>query len=358
MNTIDHPRPQLRRDAWTSLDGEWRFRFDDDDAGRNEAWERGTEWDSAIRVPFSHETELSGIADRGEHPVVWYERDVDIHPPEGGERTVIHFEGIDYAGDLWINGRHAGSHSGPYSRFSADITDFLNDESRSNRITLRIEDSRDMQQPRGKQRWMDASFACWYVPTTGIWKSVWLETVGSTYLEDLKITPDVDAREVVLEYRFAGSVEGLTVEATVSFGGGPVASCSFSPTREEHRHRLCVEDESAPFKVHLWFPRGFDQFGAAGPQLYDLDIILRREGAVLERCRSYFGMRKVSIEDGRVLINDFPFYQKLILDQGYWPESGLTPPDESALIRDIDIILEAGYNGVRVGGGRHSQYPR
>ena len=345
MKPINHPRPQLRRDNWISLDGEWKFLFDDGDLGRKEAWEQEAPWDRTINVPYSYETKKSGMNDQSEHNVVWYEREIDPGSLENGERKILHFEGVDYYAVLWVNGRFAGSHTGPYSRFSLDITELLNKD--RNRITLRAQDSRDMEQPRGKQRWVRESYSCWYVQTTGIWKSVWLETAGSTYLRDLKITPDIDTRTVRLDYGFAGLLDGVSVDVDISFQGRLINRCSFVPVHKDYGHSLSVEDEAFPFKLHLWFPKGFTNFDAAGPELYDLDIRLNRDGELLEHCRSYFGMRKISIEDGQVLINNYPFYQKLILDQGYWADSALTPPDEQALIRDLKIIVEAGYNGVR-----------
>ena len=122
MKPIHHPRPQLRRDNWKSLDGEWKFLFDDNDLGRKEAWEQEAPWDRTINVPFSYETKKSGIDDQSEHRVVWYEREIDPGPLERGERKILHFEGVDYLAEVWVNGRYAGSHTGPYSRFSLDIT--------------------------------------------------------------------------------------------------------------------------------------------------------------------------------------------------------------------------------------------
>lgn len=347
MNKINHPRPQLRRENWRSLEGKWNFIFDNEDVGRKQNWEQNAPWKQTIKVPFTYETVLSGIGDSSEHKVVWYEKQIGFEPMKERERKILHFEGVDYRAEVWVNGRFAGNHTGPYSRFSFDITDLLSDDGSQNRITVRVEDSSDMEQPRGKQRWMKDNYSCWYVQTTGIWKSVWLETVGYSYLKHLKITPDVDAREVNLEYEIAGFDNELTLEANISYQGTPVNSCSSRLLHPCYKQSLSVEDESIPFKMHLWFPKGFNYFEAVGPELYDLEIVLKKENEILERTQSYFGMRKISIENGQVLINNYPFYQKLILDQGYWPDSSLTPPDEEALIRDLQIITDAGYNGVR-----------
>ena len=174
-----YPRPQLVRRNWINLNGEWDFSFDDQNAGEKEKWnERFPVEKQTINVPFSYETKLSGIGDESFHPVVWYEREITVSEPE--KRQILHFEGVDYNAKVWVNGCFAGTHTGAYARFSLDITDYVVEG--TNRITVRAQDSMSCIQPRGKQRWEDENFGCWYVQTTGIWKTVWLEDVPQTYI--------------------------------------------------------------------------------------------------------------------------------------------------------------------------------
>ena len=167
-----YPRPQMVRENWTDLNGVWNFLFDDQNAGEKQKWSECFPAETQkITVPFTYETQLSGIHDTSFHPVVWYEREFTVSRTE--KRQILHFEGVDHDAKVWVNGQFAGMHAGAYARFSLDITDYMIEG--TNTITVRAEDSVSCSQPRGKQRWRDESFGCWYVQTTGIWKTVWLE---------------------------------------------------------------------------------------------------------------------------------------------------------------------------------------
>ena len=193
-----YPRPQLVRENWRTLNGLWDFSFDDQNVGEREKWnDQFPEAVRKINVPFSYETKLSGIGEEAFHPVVWYEREFEIARTD--KRQILHFEGVDYTARVWVNGCFAGMHTGAYARFSVDITDFIKEG--NNKVTVRAEDSMSCIQPRGKQRWKDENFGCWYVQTTGIWKTVWLEEVPRTYIEKLKLTPDFDNANVMLEVK-------------------------------------------------------------------------------------------------------------------------------------------------------------
>ena len=334
--TDGYPRPQLARSCWTNLNGSWRFRFDDTNIGEREKWFCDPlPGEQAINVPFTYETALSGIGDERFHPVVWYERTISCSGE--GSRTLLHFEGSDHETKVWINGSFAGGHRGGYSRFSFDITDYL--KSGENRLTVRVEDSMSCVQPRGKQRWKKENFGCWYVQTTGIWKTVWLEEVPQNYIESVKITPDITNASV----SFAAAVnrrtpEPLHLRCTVTLAGEPVAEETVLVRGTQVQWDMRVTDSATPWQMALWTPEH--------PNLYDVKLELLWPGGS-DTVGSYFGMREISIENGKVLLNHLPFYQRLILDQGYWKESGLTPPSEDALVKDIDLILAAGYNGLR-----------
>lgn len=332
-----HPRPQFTRPAWENLNGVWEFAFDDARIGEISRWQCDFPKALDIVVPFSYETALSGIGDESFHPIVWYCRKFTANPQ--GRRLILHFEGVDYATKVWINGHLAGCHTGGYTRFGFDITELLVEG--ENTLTVRAEDSDDMMQPRGKQRWMRESYGCWYVQTTGIWKTVWLEYVPESRLEGVKMTPDLDGKSLTLEWQVAAECyENLRLGVNISFGDTMINSADLPVSQRRGRAVLDVASASVnPWLVHTWSP---DE-----PNLYDIRFTLRRENVEVDEVLSYFGMRDISIEGNQVLLNHRPIYQRLILDQGYWKDSRLTPPDEEAILRDIDRILALGYNGAR-----------
>lgn len=331
-----YPRPMMVRENWTNLDGVWNFLFDDENVGEKERWnEKFPEEMRKIRVPFSYETALSGIEDETFHPVVWYEREID--GSASGKRQILHFEGVDYTAKVWVNGCFAGMHVGAYARFSLDITDYMSEG--TNRITVRAEDSESCAQPRGKQRWKSENFGCWYVQTTGIWKSVWLEEVPHSYIKRLKITPDIDNEKAVFEIKLNRKPQkSCRLSARVLLDGEEIATHCLQAATESIAFEIKTADGNAPWQTAVWT--------LEDPKLYDVELVLS-DGKEKDEVASYFGMRKISIEGGRVLLNNLPLYQRLILDQGYWEESHLTPPSEEALVKDIDLVLAAGYNGVR-----------
>ena len=168
----NYPRPQLVRPAWTDLNGTWKFQFDDHDKGETEKWyETFPEKTLQIEVPFTYETKRSGVEDTAHHAQVWYSRSVELtEENRKGKKTLIHFEGSDFLTKLWVNGTYVGCHRGGYARFTFDITRYLH--TGANDLTVKVEDSCSIEQPRGKQRWVPENFGCWYVQTTGIWKTV------------------------------------------------------------------------------------------------------------------------------------------------------------------------------------------
>lgn len=338
----DYPRPQLVRKSWTNLNGSWDFLFDDSDCGEGERWYREfPENHGEIQVPFTYETKLSGIGDPAHHSKVWYGRTIEITREElENRRVLLHFEGSDFETKLWVNGEYVGNHRGGYARFTFDITGYLREG--SNRLTVKAEDSLSIEQPRGKQRWIKDNFGCWYVQTTGIWKTVWMETVPEVYLSGLKLTPDVENSSIQIEYAVEkAETEGdWSIEAEIEFQGAAINDSVKRITRGTVNDTISVYcPEESPWGVHHWT--------LAHPDLYDLTIRIRKDGQVVDEVLSYFGMREIRIEAGNILLNGMPLYQRLILDQGYWEDSHLTPPCEEALIDDIDKLHAMGYNGLR-----------
>ena len=340
----NYPRTQFVREQWLDLNGQWDFSFDDENCGEQEQWFKGFENQFNIQVPYTYETKLSGIEDETIHKFVWYHRKIKIDSARlKGHRYVIHFEGSDYFTKLWVNGQYVGSHQGGYSRFSFDIAYLLHDG--ENNITVKVEDSLDKQQPRGKQRWVSENFDCWYIQTTGIWKSVWAEYVPLTSIDSIKMTPVLKegrlAVECFIDTNKEADLSKLNLEVYISYAGRTVNKSIFDVKNHLHLN-LDVKAEPLPNvrqNVHMWSPQA--------PNLYDIEFRLIQAGQVVDEVASYFAMREIQIEGNQVLLNGRPLYQRLILDQGYWKDSHLTPPNEEALIKDLDRIQELGYNGLR-----------
>ena len=340
----DYPRPQFVRNNWENLNGTWDFRFDDDNVGEHDKWFENFNGEYEIQVPFTYETKLSGIQDESRHDHIWYGKKIQM---DGNrlekENYVIHFEGSDFFTTLWVNGKMAGSHRGGYARFSFDITNLVKDG--ENELVVKVEDSFDIQQPRGKQRWRDHSYECWYVQTTGIWKTVWTEYVPKISLKAVKMTPVLEDNLLELEYQvntpenlFDGS---LMIEAVASFEGQFINKVCTAVVSEHTGVRIdmTTRNDKYPWAARIWSPEE--------PNLYDIEFKVVKCGEVVDRVGSYFAMREIRIDKSNILLNGRPIYQRLILDQGYWKDSHLTPPSEEALIEDIDKIHALGYNGVR-----------
>ena len=332
----DYPRPQLVRADWVNLNGAWDFAFDDANAGEKLGWQKGFEKQHTITVPFTYETKMSGIGDETHHNHVWYARTLDVKPHDG--RILLHFEGSDYHTRAFVNGQMVGEHFGGYARFSFDVTDYVHEG--ENQLVVHVEDTVSRNQPRGKQRWIDRNFTCFYVQTTGLWKTVWMEYVPAVRITNVKITPQMASQSVRIEAQVSADLPELTLYAEASFKGASAGKTFVSVKNGLAVAELNVECRLInEWTVMKWSPDS--------PNLYDLDLMLFSGETVLDTVGSYFGMREITIKGDRVLLNGTVLYQRLILDQGYWKDSHLTPPSEAALIEDIDKIMALGYNGVR-----------
>ena len=341
----DYPRPQFVRNNWENLNGAWDFGFDDSNAGEAEKWYQNFKGDLTIQVPFTYETKLSGICDETRHDNIWYHRTIQVDTKLlESHNYILHFEGSDFVTKLWVNGQFAGSHRGGYARFSFDITNLLTEG--ENHLTVKVEDSFDTQQPRGKQRWMDENFTCFYVQTTGIWKTVWSEYVPKMHISSVKMTPNLSDSCLELEYNVNAPESvcngDLVLETTVTFKNRLVNKTVTAITSSLQRARIDMTvrcEKSFHHDMYVWSPRT--------PNLYDISFRLIHKQEVLDEVGSYAAMREIRIDQGNILLNNLALYQRLILDQGYWKDSHLTPPSEEALIEDIDKIKALGYNGLR-----------
>ena len=334
-----HPRPDFMRDTFASLDGEWQFAFDDSNAGMGEGWFKpGFSLSSSIIVPFCYQSAQSGIGGDGIHPILWYRRAFHVPEDMRGRRIWLRFGAVDYACRVYVNGQMIGGHAGGYTPFALDMTWALHDG--ENDLCLRVEDWPDCMQPRGKQYWRRGLMGCWYTPTSGIWQGVYMEATGDTALERVHITPDIDRHQAVVEMTLDGApAEPLRVELELSREGGSPRRFSADAAERSVRFPVDMQEDGTIGGLRLWSPED--------PCLYDLTVRLLRGNEELDRVHTYFGMRKIEVKDGHVLLNNEPYYQRLILDQGYWPQSLLTPPDGGALRADVEWTKSFGYNGAR-----------
>lgn len=332
----EYPRPQFRRNEWFPLNGEWEFEFDDNGDGDLRKLHTGkVSLQRKILVPYAYQCAASGIGDLGVHPIVWYRRKFNLQKSD--KRALICFNGADYITDVWVNGYHVCNHIGAYTPFNADITQYLLDG--ENIIVVRCVDTHDLSVPRGKQTWTGKQFDCWYYPTSGIWQSVWIEFFGQDAIKAYSLIPDIDEGNVYGEIEtFYGNADELKI--VIKCGESIVNQARFAVKAKTARYCLSVLEHNARYKLALWSPES--------PSLYHIEFMLFRDGIVVDKATSRFGMRKISIDkSGKICLNNKPYYQRLVLDQGYWKESGLTPPSVEALKQDIALCKAMGFNGAR-----------
>lgn len=338
-----YPRPLLRRAHWTSLNGRWRFAFDD-----AQRWRKPGDvesWPLEIEVPFAPESRRSGLGDTGFHPCVWYERDVEVDrardcPP--GMRLLLHFGAVDYHARVWVNGEPVVEHEGGHTPFSADVTNALV-EGRIQRITVRAEDDpHDLEKPRGKQDWQLEPHAIWYPRTTGIWQTVWLECVPDTYLNYVRWTSNLERWEIAVHAFTGGTIDdSLELQVTLSLGDATLADDTYRVLRGEVHRRIGLSDPGVDdFRNELlWSPER--------PTLIQAELKLKRGSEIVDCVRSYCAIRTISAQRERILLNGRQYQLRLALDQGYWPDSLMTAPSDAALKRDVELAKAMGFNGVR-----------
>jgi hypothetical protein len=333
-----YPRPQLQRANWTPLNGTWRFCFDHEarfenpgDIGR---------WPLEITVPFPPESKASGLGDTGFHKAVWYQREVQIAP--GDDRVILRFGAVDYAAKVWVNDRLAVMHEGGHTPFAAEITHLL-DPSGRQVITVRAEDDpHELTKPRGKQDWQLEPHSLWYPRTTGIWQTVWYERVPRTYVDKIRWTPRVDGFLIGFEARVSGEgADDLAIELTLALGQRILASDRYQVVEGEVDRLIGLSDPGIDdFRNELlWSPER--------PTLIDARVRLMRGDQVVDEFTSYTALRSVTTLRDRFMLNGRPYVLRMVLDQGYWPDTLLAAPSDEALRRDVELAKEMGFNGVR-----------
>lgn len=332
----EYPRPQFARADWLCLNGEWQFEIDQGDSGL----ERGLlerDLNSRIIVPFCPESRLSGVENLDYLNAVWYRRSVTIPQAWAGRRVLLHFQAVDYDATVWVNGAEVGRHRGGFSPFTCDLSGAA---APGETITLvvRARDSAVPPQPRGKQAREYGAHGAIYFRTTGIWQTVWLEPVPDHALKRPRITPDVANSMFRIEQPLSRSKPGLRLRATLRDSQGVVVTAEV-PADVDFMPRLDLPIPAD--RRRLW--------SIEDPHLYDLELaLLDSDGAIIDQARSYAGLRSVHIDGKAIKINGRNVFQRLVLDQGYYPDGMMTAPSDEALKRDIELSMEAGFNGARL----------
>lgn len=336
---LSHPRPDFARSAWYGLDGIWGFAFDDEDQGLSNGWyEEGKSFPMTINVPFVYQSKASGIGIKDYHPILWYQRIFEVPAEVMKDRVLLRFGAVDESCTVYINGHFCGNHKGGYTPFALDATPYL--KKGENNLVVRVVDTRDCSQTRGKQYWEDGLMGCWYTPCSGIWQTVYLEGLGGVAIKSLQVRPDIDnySATVIVNLENAPGND-YKLDYLITFEGREVRQLTSTLKAQRYELTLDMRDGNKVGSLRLWSPNT--------PHLYDLHVTLRQESRILDQVSTYFGMRKVEVKSGEVLLNNMPIYQRLVLDQGYWPDSMLTPPNNEALKKDVEFIKSFGFNGVR-----------
>jgi beta-galactosidase/beta-glucuronidase len=327
MNIIprpEHPFPQMKREKWENLNGEWEFEMDFGRSGRERKVYEQKSLKDKIIVPFCPESELSGIGYKDFMPAVWYKRNFSISDEQHKGRVVLHFGAVDYHSIVYINGCEVGSHKGGYSSFAFDITPFVK-EGENTVVVFAEDECRSGLQPKGKQCSTFDSRGCDYTRTTGIWQTVWLEFTPKQYIKNVKYYPNINEGLLHIHAQVVGS--GV-FQATASYQGRVCGQVAVK-TNGDVQATIRLDE------LHLW------EIGAG--RLYDLQLQFGED--VVE---SYFGMREVSLDGMKFLLNGKSVFQRLVLDQGFYPDGIYTAPSDEALQKDIKLSMDMGFNGARL----------
>ena len=339
MNSImraELPNPSFARERWRTLNGQWDFLMDPEDCLQDGGVDK-LSWDRTICVPFCYESELSGIGSDAPSRSVWYRRSFAVTEEECSATVLLHFGAVDYRARVWVNGQYVGTHEGGFTPFAFEVQQYLHKG--ENTLVVKAEDSYSRELPRGKQMCGRRPRSCFYRNTTGIWQSVWLEFTGCDYITDIRITPDLDRNRVDFVIRTKGehpSEIALTIRKELQVIGAMTVAC-------ESKNICCSFgfQENGVFSVEnlYWTPEK--------PNLIDVEVTLIHDGKKCDTVNTYFGMRKIHVCGEEIYLNNSPLYQRLVLDQGYWPEGLMTAPSDEAIRRDVEMTKELGFNGAR-----------
>ncbi|MCI1975255.1 MAG: hypothetical protein LKJ51_04990 [Limosilactobacillus sp.] len=331
LNKIDYPNPQMIRTNWLDLNGNWAFFIAKNES---DSTNHPSNFPDQINVPYSYTFKKAHVNEKEYFPVVWYQKYFDLSLKKD-HRYLLHFEAVDYQCQLWLNDHFIGSHTGGHTPFTIDISKWV---TATNKLEIRVEDVNATDQPIGKQSWKDHNFLCWYTRTIGIWQNVWLEETGEEYLEKITMIPDIHQSQLNIDAKLNLPAKA-TIRAAISFHGQVIKVASCSTTNGRARFAVDVSNDDPNFRLHYWSPNE--------PNLYDVSFEVIKDNSITDTVNSYFGMRQVETRNQAVYLNDQSLYQKLILNQGYYPDAGLTGSvnDYKA---DLTKLKAMGFNGNRI----------
>ena len=335
-----YPRPQLQRAEWVNLNGTWEFSIDP-----AAAWMSPDQppFEARITVPFSPETSASGIANTGFYKACWYRRQFEYRPKQPDERLLLHFGAVDTTAHVWVNGELAVTHEGGYTPFTADITGLLRPDAVQTLVVQALDDPADLSKPRGKQDWQLHPHSIWYPRTTGIWQTVWLEPVPATYISHIRWTPNLERWEIGFETWTKGLLrEDLRCNVKLAGAGKLLTDDTYAVIAGDVHRRIALSDPGIDDYRNelLWTP--------GTPTLIKADLRLETNaGELIDSVESYTALRQVGIQGEKFVLNNRPYKLRMVLDQGYWPDTGLTAPSDDAFRRDVELAKAMGFNGVR-----------
>src|SRR6266568_97369 len=338
-----HPRPQLTRARWIDLGGTWDFAYDGSGQGFDAGWqERVDVYTHTIQVPFPPESSESGIGDTSFHPIVWYRRTFSVSPEDRVKRLLLHCGAVDYRASVWVNGRLVATHEGGQTPFSADITPALQPDEDQILVICAEDMPQDLAQPRGKQDWLEQPHEIWYDRTTGIWQPIWLEAVAPTHISHVRWTPDLDRGILGFSVNFQGGEQtDLRLRVQLSLHGATLADDIYAVQGTAVERQIAFDRAGMMSREKLlWSPEH--------PNLVDATLTLLTGNEVVDEVQSYVGLRSAGIGSGHFLLNGLPYYLRLVLEQGYWPESHLAAPSAEALLHEVELVKALGFNGVRI----------
>lgn len=322
----EHPKPQFARKNWVNLNGEWQFEIDNSNSGKSRnLYDINAEFSQSINVPFCPESKLSGIEHTDFLNAVWYKRTFEITKEQLSGKVFMHFGAIDYEAFIYINGNLAKTHKGGYVSFYADITEFVLEG--VNTVTVNaVDDTRSRLIPSGKQSNQLNSYGCFYTRTTGIWQTVWLEFRPNNFIESVKYYPNISDSSVTVNAKLCGCGN---FKCNITFNGEPMGNYEVLEASGNITFNIKLS------KTHLW--------EVGNGRLYDVEFFFDSDCVT-----SYFGLREVRLDGMRFLINNKSVFQRLVLDQGFYPDGIYTAPSDEALINDIKFSQKVGFNGARL----------
>lgn len=329
----EYPRPQFEREAWMNLNGTWSFDFDFGESGKDRNYQNSQDLGKQILVPYCPESKLSGVQHVDFINCMWYQRKISIPSDWNNKKIFLNFGAVDYMAEIYIDGNIIQRHYGGSSSFSVDVTRFVKAGQEHNLVIQVKDDLRSGLQTGGKQCTGYYSGGCSYTRVTGIWQTVWMEAVAENGLKSTVVRSDIDQKQLIITPEFYKESD-YTLEVVLKDGNKTIAKKSV----------LCTNNSVIVLPVKnmkLWSPES--------PFLYNIVYQVKdHDGNVIDEVKSYAGMRKVHIADGKFYLNNEPYFQRLVLDQGYYPDGIWTAPSDEALKNDIILGKNAGFNGARL----------